>query len=72
MQDIDKKDLADSLGWFLYYEGIHYRTGEAYKVSIKTFFDELKSYLLPESEFIEEIKQRIQHYQKLFNVISDG
>lgn len=72
MQDIDQKDLADSLGRFLYYEGIHYRTGEAYKVSIKTFFDELKSYLLPESEFIEEIKQRIQHYQKLFNVISDG
>lgn len=66
MKDIDPKDLADSLGRFLYYEGIHYRTEEAYVTAIETFFGNLKKYLLPESKLIEEIKKRIKYYQNQY------
>ena len=65
-KDIDPKDLADSLGRFLYYEGIHYRTEEAYVTAIETFFGNLKKYLLPESKLIEEIKKRIKYYQNQY------
>ena len=68
MKDIDEKDLANSLGKFLYYEGIHYRTEEAYATAIKTFFDELKKYISFESKLIEGIKASMQYYQKLFNI----
>lgn len=68
MKDIDEKDLANSLGKFLYYEGIHYRTEEAYVTAIKTFFDELKKYISFESKLIEGIKASMQYYQKLFNI----
>lgn len=68
MKDIDEKDLANSLGKFLYYEGIHYRTEEAYATAIKTFFDELKKHISYESKLIEGIKASMQYYQKLFNI----
>lgn len=68
MKDIDEKDLANSLGKFLYYEGIHYRTEEAYATAIKTFFDELKKYISFESKLIEGIKASMQYYKKLFNI----
>ena len=68
MKDIDEKDLVNSLGKFLYYEGIHYHTEEAYATAIKTFFDELKKYISFESKLIEGIKASMQYYQKLFNI----
>ena len=68
MKDIDEKDLVNSLGKFLYYEGIHYRTEEAYATAIKTFFDELKKHISFESKLIEGIKASMQYYQKLFNI----
>lgn len=71
MRDIDEKDLSNYLGRFLYYEGIHYRTEEEYKKAIETFFKELKIYLSTESKFIEEIKQQMQYYKKLYNTSID-
>lgn len=68
MKEIDEKDLANSLGKFLYYEGIHYRTEEVYEIAIKIFFDELKKYISLESKLIEGIKASMQYYQKLFNI----
>lgn len=62
MKDIDQKDLADSLGKFLYYEGIHYRTDDAYAAAIETFLGNLKKFLSTESKMIEEIKERMKYY----------
>ena len=66
MKDIDQKDLADSLGKFLYYEGIHYRTEETYVAAIETFLGNLKKSLSTESQLIEEIKERMKYYQNQY------
>lgn len=66
MKDIDQKNLADSLGKFLYYEGTHFRTEEAYVAALETFFGDLKEYLSPESKLIEEIKERMKYYQNQY------
>lgn len=66
MKDIDQKDLADSLGKFLYYEGIHYRTEEAYVAALETFWGNLKKFLSTESKLIEEIKERMKYYQNQY------
>lgn len=63
MKDIDQKNFADSLGRFLYYEWIHYRTDDAYAAAIETFLGNLKNFLSPESKLIEEIKERMKYYQ---------
>ena len=62
MKDIDQKNLADSLGKFLYYEGTHFRTEEAYVAAIETFLGNLKKFLSTESKMIEEIKERMKYY----------
>ena len=66
MKDIDQKDLADSLGKFLYYEGIHFRTESAYVAAIETFWGNLKKFLSTESKLIEEIKGRMKYYQNQY------
>ena len=66
MKDIDQKNLADSLGRFLYYEGIHFRTEEAYVAAIETFLGNLKKFLSTESKLIEEIKERMKYYQNQY------
>lgn len=66
MKDIDQRNFADSLGRFLYYEWIHYRTDDAYAAAIETFFGDLKEYLSPESKLIEEIKERMKYYQNQY------
>ena len=66
MKDIDTKDLADSLGRFLYYEGIHFRTEAAYVAAIETFLGNLKKFLSTESKLIEEIKERMKYYQNQY------
>ena len=66
MKDIAPKDLADSLGRFLYYEGIHYRTEEAYVAALETFWGNLKKFLSTESKLIEEIKERMKYYQNQY------
>lgn len=66
MKDIDQRNFADSLGKFLYYEGTHFRTEEAYVAALETFFGDLKEYLSPESKLIEEIKERMKYYQNQY------
>ena len=66
MKDIDQKNFADSLGRFLYYEWIHYRTDDAYAAAIETFLGNLKNFLSPESKLIEEIKERMKYYQNQY------
>ena len=66
MKDIAPKDLADSLGRFLYYEGIHFRTEAAYVAAIETFLGNLKKFLSTESKLIEEIKERMKYYQNQY------
>ena len=68
MKDIGQKNLADSLGRFLYYEGIHFRTEEAYVAALETFFGNLKEYLSPESKLIEEIKDQIIYLRNLYRI----
>ena len=66
MKDIAPKDLADSLGRFLYYEGIHFRTEAAYVAAIETFLGNLKKFLSTESKLIEEIKEQMNYYQNQY------
>lgn len=66
MKDIAPKDLADSLGRFLYYEGIHFRTEAAYVAAIETFLGNLKKFLSTESKLIEGIKERMKYYQNQY------
>ena len=66
MKDIDQKNFADSLGRFLYYEWIHYRTDDAYAAAIETFLGNLKNFLSTESKLIEEIKERMKYYQNQY------
>lgn len=66
MKDIDQKNLADSLGRFLYYEWIHYRTDDAYVAALETFLGNLKNFLSTESKLIEEIKERMKYYQNQY------
>ena len=66
MKDIDQKNFADSLGRFLYYEWIHYRTDDAYAAAIETFLGNLKNFLSTESKLIEEIKERMKFYQNQY------
>lgn len=66
MKDIDQKNLADSLGKFLYYEGTHFRTEEAYVAALETFLGNLKNFLSTESKLIEEIKERMKYYQNQY------
>ena len=66
MKDIDQKNFADSLGRFLFYEGIHYRTKEAYVAAIEIFLGNLKKFLSNESKLIEEIKEQMSYYQNQY------
>ena len=66
MKDIDQRNFADSLGRFLYYEWIHYRTDDAYAAAIETFLGNLKNFLSTESKLIEEIKERMKYYQNQY------